>query len=891
MFRPLPAAVLYLLISTLSLRPAACFGQSDETARQVSDAGETGTDNSDSVLVADLPLLVAQELEDELPEFEKLIEALQHPDPELNEAERMCREFMNARQSHAAQILLAAILYEKKQPESALKLLPSLVRSGNFGHMDSNFTGLWLRSQILLSLGRVEDANRDVAAYRVLEQARREDAEFLARLKNADIGGNRAGGSFEGRLKWWLTSLNMGGDPIEITALVAIQFTLFLIVCLRGGRRQRWEAGGSRKRLFVVSVFVASLWTLPFAIAFVLCKVRTAPGLVWWLLFDVFAFFAVRSSMNPPNLTYVGTDPLPESSDPLLLARIVALSERIGVSTPVVRTQRALDAVRDASAAFVGGLAPHSIVLYDTILAQLKQDEQDAVIGHELGHIANRSIWVYVTVYPLAAVGIVVLSFLGGSYFGTIAGMAVYVGSFRILSRRFEYDCDCRSAIATSPDALARGLRRIYARHPLGRPGLLTSIVHSMASHPSLDERVHALSELAASGAAGADQVVSVPFDEKRVALCRKLVWFFAIAWLSLTAFGITARLLDLAGPAPLFAVHLAAFGPLVLVRAAVRRPTKIGALRVKGRFHWSGLLFRQKLAIFALLGICLFVSANALFPDWYVPDTPRRSPIPSAIMGVIIVVLAGTLVVGGLPRSRTSKQGKLAVTITAAFQRNDFQEALRLCEEDRKSPAKDRLLRYQEAISFLATRQYESCIAICEELFEEFPHFPMPVTALATIYLDRGNPQRALDLTRAIEKDLHKLDPMPALLAARALRKLGQPEEALAESERALKLSPDDTAVLGFMAILAMDRGDRLEADRLIEFGTSILPAEPLLIVARGERAILDTDWETLRSERDALRARLEEDRLLNLHSNLARLADALPDDTSPDDALPAGS
>jgi Zn-dependent protease with chaperone function len=96
-------------------------------------------------------------------------------------------------------------------------------------------------------------------------------------------------------------------------------------------------------------------------------------------------------------------------------------------------------------AAFVGGLAPHSIVLYDTVLAQLKEDEQDAIIGHELGHIANRSIWVYTAVYPLTAVGVVLLSFLFGGYLETIAGMALYVVTFRILSRRFEYDCDRHS--------------------------------------------------------------------------------------------------------------------------------------------------------------------------------------------------------------------------------------------------------------------------------------------------------------------------------------------------------------------------------------------------------------------------------------------------------------
>jgi hypothetical protein len=87
-------------------------------------------------------------------------------------------------------------------------------------------------------------------------------------------------------------------------------------------------------------------------------------------------------------------------------------------------------------------------------------------------------------------------------------------------------------------------------------------------------------------------------------------------------------------------------------------------------------------------------------------------------------------------------------------------------------------------------------------------------------------------------------------------------------------------------MASLALDRGDREEADRLIEFATSTLPAEPLLIVARGERAILDGDQLTLQHEHDALQGILKDDRLLNLHSCLARLAEALPEDTPSGDA-----
>ena len=158
-----------------------------------------------------------------------------------------------------------------------------------------------------------------------------------------------------------------------------------------------------------------------------------------------------------------------------------------------------------------------------------------------------------------------------------------------------------------------------------------------------------------------------------------------------------------------------------------------------------------------------------------------------------------------------------------------------------------------------------------------------MPVLT-ATILIDQGNPQRTLALIRSVERDLHKLDPMHPLVAARALRELGRNEEAQAECNLAAKLAPDDVSVKGFSASLALQRGDRAEADRVLDLANSLLPAELLVIVARAERAILDDDMETLRKEHDALAASLADDRLLNLHSVVARLKAALPSVESAD-------
>lgn len=673
----------------------------------------------------------------------------------------------------------------------------------------------------------------------------------------------------------------MTKDPDLIIPLVALHFVVYLIVSLRGGRRQRREAGGSLRRLFAVSLAVSLLWTLPVltAAGLHIGSIGIPPGPVWWILMEIITLLLVRTVMNPPNLSYVGKDPLPPCDNPEMLARVDALSKSMGVKTPTVRSQRALNSTTDSAAAFVGGLAPHSIVLYDTVLAQLKENEQDAIIGHELGHIANWSIWVYTTVFPLTAVGVVVLSFLFGGYLGTIAGMALYVGTFRILSRRFEYDCDRRSAIATSPDAMARGLRRIYARHPLGKPGLLTSIVHSMASHPSLDERIHALSRIAGSG-----QSVSVSVSEERIRLCGKLARFFVVVWLFLTVFGITGRLLDPASPFPVIAIHLATFGPMAFMLIALRRPARIMALRNKGKFRWKKLRLRQQLAMISIMLLVVLGGLSAASPDLLFPEPePGQVPLAGIVWVVVIILLIGMVLLGGLTKPKSRRYQKLIIEMTGAFQRNDFQKVLDLCEENRKDVDEDKFLRQNEAAALLGTGEFDRCVECFESLVEDEPWFPPAITALAAILIDQGDPQRSLDLIRSVERDLHKLDPMPPLVAARALRELGRIEEAQAECDRAAKLAPDDVSVMGFSASLALQRGDRDEADRILDLADSLLPAEPFVIVARSERAILDEDVESLRKEHDALAASLEDDRLLSLHSILAKLKAALPSDGRP--------
>jgi Flp pilus assembly protein TadD len=159
---------------------------------------------------------------------------------------------------------------------------------------------------------------------------------------------------------------------------------------------------------------------------------------------------------------------------------------------------------------------------------------------------------------------------------------------------------------------------------------------------------------------------------------------------------------------------------------------------------------------------------------------------------------------------------------------------------------------------------------------------------ALATTWLDQGEPEKALDAIRGIQMDLHKLDPMPATISSRALLALGQLDEAGTECERGCELAPDDVSTMAQAALVAIASGDLDEADRLIEQGNNLLPAEPLLIVARAERAVLGNDLASLQAERDALAAALNGDKLLCLYSYLAKYDELLSQDSSDDVWIP---
>jgi len=199
-----------------------------------------------------------------------------------------------------------------------------------------------------------------------------------------------------------------------------------------------------------------------------------------------------RATLASASATTVSADDRPE-----LVGRVERLSQVAGVRTPAVAV--APSSVPNSFT--VGGVANATLVVSEGLLEALDSEELDAVLAHELAHVANRDVRVMTlaSLLPaladgdlslprtpattsLAVVGVAVLyvlsiPHLGGSLLAFLAALAVaaLVGAValgllaapvlvlaRRLSRYREFAADRGGArICGSPAAMAAALRTL----------------------------------------------------------------------------------------------------------------------------------------------------------------------------------------------------------------------------------------------------------------------------------------------------------------------------------------------------------------------------------------------------------------------------------------------
>ena len=242
--------------------------------------------------------------------------------------------------------------------------------------------------------------------------------------------------------------------------------------------------------------FEGNLWTFIFAtwgmITFVMILIFAYLNKVFLRLFNKFT-------------------PLPEGS---LRTRIETLASSLGFN---IKSLSVMDASRRSTklnAFFTGIGKSKEVVLFDTLIEKMSEDEILAVLAHELGHAVHKDTWrmllQQIVVILIYATGIGLV--LGSSELATSFGLTgIHFGFALILfmilfepieimlgiplhalSRRAEYKADAFASSKTSQEAMISALK------VLSREDLVNLNPHPIAvliyySHPPMKERIHAL--------------------------------------------------------------------------------------------------------------------------------------------------------------------------------------------------------------------------------------------------------------------------------------------------------------------------------------------------------------------------------------------------------------
>lgn len=228
-------------------------------------------------------------------------------------------------------------------------------------------------------------------------------------------------------------------------------------------------------------------------------------------------FFSDKLALRSANATKVSEEEYPE-----LHQTVTKLSQQADIPKPDVAVTSSIPMPN----AFATGRSVDSSVVCVTeeLLAELDDDEVEAVLAHELSHIKNRDVLVMTIASFFSTVAFMFVRFgiyTDGDNQGVIAAilvsLVVWVISFfliRMLSRYREFSADRGAAAITGdPLALASALQTIEGspkpdedlREHIGSNAFYIAHIDAdsyldfISTHPSTERRVKQLQEIAKS--------------------------------------------------------------------------------------------------------------------------------------------------------------------------------------------------------------------------------------------------------------------------------------------------------------------------------------------------------------------------------------------------------
>ncbi|NMB00751.1 MAG: M48 family metallopeptidase [Firmicutes bacterium] len=280
-----------------------------------------------------------------------------------------------------------------------------------------------------------------------------------------------------------------GFNRTGITTFARDQITSYLVTLVLGGLIL-----GAIHALYLR--FSENLWTFIF---------------ITWSVLSVIMLFAVAFFGKLLLRLFNKFTPLPEGQ---LRSRIGQLASAVGFNLKAILVMDASKRSSKSNAAFTGIGKTREVILYDTLLENMSEDEILAVLAHELGHAVHKDTWrmlaqqIVLMGLQAVAIGLVLQSpslFTDFGFPGVHFGFAFILCSIlldplllllgipsNLLSRKAEFKADHFAAKQTQPSWLISALK-VLARENLVNlnPHPLAVLFHY--SHPPMNERIKAL--------------------------------------------------------------------------------------------------------------------------------------------------------------------------------------------------------------------------------------------------------------------------------------------------------------------------------------------------------------------------------------------------------------
>jgi len=672
--------------------------------------------------------------------------------------------------------------------------------------------------------------------------------------------------------------------------LVVVLFPLVTIVFLVASYKQSVQGRGSGRRWFLTSAGCAALAGSPLLCGIVLGRlvppsvsgVPAATGVLLVTIGSLVSFVAVIwfvRALKP--FAWITGRPLPEVTDGPLLAQIGTLAERTGVPCPVVR-QIPGGGEMFGPGAWMSGLAAPVLVLTDAVLLRFTPEERDAIIAHELAHIANRSLWWHAAVLPLAGTAMMVCapriidthdSPLPPQIAASVAlmGLAIFAGLRRTISRVLEYDSDRRAGLAAGFPNMAAALLKLHVLHPIRSDGWFSWLFYAVATHPSRDERIAAL-----AWRAPAADPVRVPVA---MTLARRRRWAVRIAlalWLAALAtayalFGgdnrgratLANTLLLFVCPAPSM-LHWAAARQQVAIQ---QRRSRVPSRRRRGLWIAVGI-FVGAIAVFAILA-ATEDSSESHRELWAISLMATMLIVVGSLLAMLWLIVRG---------ADPHTSAELANQAMVLLYENRPVELLELLA------SKPKRVQDVPAIQLLAATaegmlgHVEVGISRLERLIDSGRAPPAALANLMVLQLEEGNGEKSLAAAREFTKRLPR-DPLGPILVAVACCELMEWDEAEREAARSERLREGQADPLVIRARVTAGRGDFAQADKLLDQAEAIAPGDTGIKFTRFRLAVDRGDAAAAGAFLTPLQVALEATPWLLLQRRTARLVERLRD------------